>query len=185
MLVVCTSIYLTFQSPFSVEELAKSVDSDYNSSSELPSPEGNKLPKRLEKQNMIPSKMSSDTSSPFETSGSPISAEQVALCLLEKVASRKNLTSEDLQWMVSEHDVPQGLLPLPTAVPVSPDDELYDTTENFSRRTSLPVRNEAPWCNSKWNTNNDPTWTKHHSLIFPVSSKRKSWMGSSKTANHL
>jgi hypothetical protein len=62
------------------------------------------------------------------------------LSLLEKVASRKNLTSEDLKWMVSEHDVPQGLLPLPTAVPVSPDDVLYDTNEHFdTRRPSLPV----------------------------------------------
>ncbi|XP_028402060.1 run domain Beclin-1-interacting and cysteine-rich domain-containing protein-like isoform X2 [Dendronephthya gigantea] len=127
-------------SSFSSKEISKSVDSDYNSSSELASPESNNLNKRVEKQNMIPSKISLDTSSPLETSGSPISAEQVALCLLEKVASRKNLTSEDLKWMVSEHDVPQSLLPLPTAVPVSPDDELYDTTENFSRRTSLPCR---------------------------------------------
>ena len=43
--------------------------------------------------------------------------------------------------MVSEHDVPQSLLPLPTAVPVSPDDVLYDTNEHFDRRTSLPVGN--------------------------------------------
>ncbi|CAB4006290.1 Hypothetical predicted protein [Paramuricea clavata] len=127
------------RSSFSSREPPKSVDSDYNSSNELPSPESSKSQKRVERHDLIPSGTSLDTSS-LETSGSPISAEQVALCLLEKVASRKNLTSADLKWMVSEHDVPHSLLPLPTAIPVSPDDELYDTTEHFDRRTSLPCR---------------------------------------------
>ena len=126
---------------FHAEEPAKSVDSDYNSSSELASPESSKSHKRTEKQDFFPglSGASLDASS-LEISGSPISAEQVALCLLEKVASRKNLKSEDLKWMVSEHDVPQSLLPLPTAIPVSPDDELYETPEGVGRRTSLPVK---------------------------------------------
>ena len=127
-----------------IGEPPKSVDSDYNSSNELPSPESSKSQKRVERHDLIPSGTSLDTSS-LEISGSPISAEQVALCLLEKVASRKNLTSADLKWMVSEHDVPQSLLPLPTAIPVSPDDELYDTTEHFDRRTSLPVSNGCLW----------------------------------------
>lgn len=145
------SARLLFFFLYTTGEPPKSVDSDYNSSNDLPSPESTKSQKRLEKHDFIPSGTSLDASS-LEISGSPISAEQVALCLLEKVASRKNLTSEDLKWMVSEHDVPQNLLPLPTAVPVSPDDELYDTSEHFDRRTSLPVRNEyldsavmTPW----------------------------------------
>ena len=124
------------------EEPPKSVDSDYNSSSEQPSVELSKSQKHVEKHDLITNSApgTSLDSPSFEASGSPISAEQVALCLLERVASRKNLTSADLKWMVSEQQVPQDLLPLPTAVPVSPDDELYDAGEHFGRKTSLPVR---------------------------------------------
>ena len=133
------------------EEPPKSVDSDYNSSSELPGLELSKSQKHVEKHDLITNSApgTSLDSPSLEASGSPISAEQVALCLLERVASRKNLTSADLKWMVSEKQVPQDLLPLPTAVPVSPDDELYDTSEHFGRRTTLPVRtvlNIRPHC---------------------------------------
>ena len=53
--------------------------------------------------------------------------------------------ASDLKWMVSEDQVPQELLPLPTAWPVSPDDALLEGgDESYEmgtsmRRISVPV----------------------------------------------
>lgn len=53
-------------------------------------------------------------------SNSP-SAESVALSLLRKFSEKHLPKASELQWLVSEQDAPQRLLPLPDSYPVSPD----------------------------------------------------------------
>ncbi|EDO46085.1 predicted protein, partial [Nematostella vectensis] len=60
----------------------------------------------------------------FSTSP-PLSAEAVAKSLLQKFANKKHPAASELQWLVSENDVPQSLLPLPQTYAVAPDDVLY------------------------------------------------------------
>lgn len=77
------------------------------------------------------------------------SAEVVAKSLLKKFAGRKLPAASDLKWIVSEDQVPQAILPLPNAWPVSPDDALFnganfndddvDSVKNL-RKPSAPVR---------------------------------------------
>ena len=77
------------------------------------------------------------------------SAEVVAKSLLKKFAGRKLPAASDLKWIVSEDQVPQAILPLPNAWPVSPDDALLnglnvneddvDNAKNI-RKASAPVR---------------------------------------------
>ncbi|KAG7169257.1 run domain Beclin-1-interacting and cysteine-rich domain-containing protein-like [Homarus americanus] len=50
------------------------------------------------------------------------SAENVALNLLKHFNERRLPKACELEWLVSEQDVPQKLLPLPTSVAISPDD---------------------------------------------------------------
>lgn len=50
-----------------------------------------------------------------------LSAESVALNLLKKFSEKQLPKASDLQWLVSERDAPQTLLPLPDSWPVSPD----------------------------------------------------------------
>ncbi|XP_076324013.1 run domain Beclin-1-interacting and cysteine-rich domain-containing protein rubicon isoform X3 [Tachypleus tridentatus] len=57
----------------------------------------------------------------LETSGSHVSAETVALCLLKRFSEQQLPKASDLQWLVSEQDAPQRLLPLPDSWPISPD----------------------------------------------------------------
>lgn len=52
----------------------------------------------------------------------PVSAEVVALCLLKKFTEKQLPKASDLEWLVSEQDAPQRLLPLPDSWPISPDD---------------------------------------------------------------
>lgn len=59
------------------------------------------------------------------------SAEVVAKSLLKKFAGRKLPAASDLKWIVSEDQVPQAILPLPNAWPVSPDDALMNAS-NFN-----------------------------------------------------
>ena len=54
------------------------------------------------------------------------SAEVVAKSLLKRFAGRKLPAASDLKWIVSEDQVPQAILPLPNAWPVSPDDALFN-----------------------------------------------------------
>ncbi|WAQ98287.1 RUBIC-like protein [Mya arenaria] len=54
--------------------------------------------------------------------GNIMSAESVAISLLKKFSEHQLPKASDLQWLVSESDAPQRLLPLPNSYPVSPDD---------------------------------------------------------------
>ncbi|CAH1183323.1 unnamed protein product [Phaedon cochleariae] len=49
------------------------------------------------------------------------SAEGVALSLISKFSDKQLPRASDLEWLVSEEDAPQALLPLPKSWPVSPD----------------------------------------------------------------
>eukprot|EP00795_Rhopilema_esculentum_P016901 gene16901-8385_t len=77
------------------------------------------------------------------------SAEVVAKLLLKKFVGRKLPAASELKWIVSEVQVPQNILPLPNAWPVSPDDaqpngwgmsgEDANNIKNF-RKASMPTR---------------------------------------------
>ncbi|XP_042890277.1 run domain Beclin-1-interacting and cysteine-rich domain-containing protein-like isoform X2 [Penaeus japonicus] len=51
-----------------------------------------------------------------------LTAENVALNLLKHFSEQKLPKASELEWLVSEQEAPQKLLPLPTSVAVSPDD---------------------------------------------------------------
>ncbi|CAG0899047.1 unnamed protein product [Darwinula stevensoni] len=60
------------------------------------------------------------------TEVNPASAEAVALALLQNFRDIPMPSGlKDIQWLVSEQDAPQALLPLPTSYPVSPDGTEY------------------------------------------------------------
>ncbi|XP_012339895.1 run domain Beclin-1-interacting and cysteine-rich domain-containing protein isoform X2 [Apis florea] len=68
---------------------------------------------------------------------SSMSAEGVALSLLSKFSEKQLPRASELQWLVSEIDVPQRLLPLPKSWPINPDD-----AENSQ---SIPLRGTTDW----------------------------------------
>ncbi|KAK2580933.1 hypothetical protein KPH14_006000 [Odynerus spinipes] len=68
---------------------------------------------------------------------SVISAEGVALSLISRFSEKQLPRASELQWLVSEKDAPQRLLPLPKSWPVSPDD--VETDE------SVPLRGTIEW----------------------------------------
>lgn len=51
-----------------------------------------------------------------------LSAESVALSLISRFNEKQLPKASELQWLVSEEEVPQALLPLPKSIPISPDD---------------------------------------------------------------
>ncbi|XP_063236877.1 run domain Beclin-1-interacting and cysteine-rich domain-containing protein isoform X2 [Bacillus rossius redtenbacheri] len=71
---------------------------------------------------------------------SVVSAEGVALCLIRQFSDKQLPRASDLQWLVSEQEAPQQLLPMPTSWPVSPD-EAEDT--DTCRATQL--RGTVEW----------------------------------------
>lgn len=73
-----------------------------------------------------------------EPTESTASAENVALSLLRQFKEKQLPRASDLEWLVSEEDAPQELLPLPKSWPVSPDDA--DLT-----KTSTPLRGTSDW----------------------------------------
>ncbi|GLH04088.1 Uncharacterized protein GBIM_09869 [Gryllus bimaculatus] len=71
---------------------------------------------------------------------SVVSAEGVALSLLRQFSDKQLPRASDLQWLVSEQDAPQQLLPLPTSWPVSPDE-----AEDADMRQATPLRGTTDW----------------------------------------
>ncbi|XP_059473590.1 run domain Beclin-1-interacting and cysteine-rich domain-containing protein [Neocloeon triangulifer] len=61
-------------------------------------------------------------------------AEGVAFALLSQFKGKVIPNESELQWLVSEKEVPQKLLPLPSSWPVSPDDA---EDEDMTRATQL------------------------------------------------
>lgn len=51
-----------------------------------------------------------------------LSAEGVALSLISRFNEKQLPRASDLEWLVSEEDAPQALLPLPKSWPISPDE---------------------------------------------------------------
>ncbi|CAK9799367.1 Run domain Beclin-1-interacting and cysteine-rich domain-containing protein [Anthophora quadrimaculata] len=66
-----------------------------------------------------------------------MSAEGVALSLLSRFSEKQLPKASELQWLVSEKDAPQRLLPLPKSWPINPDD-----AENSQ---SIPLRGTMEW----------------------------------------
>ncbi|XP_067669768.1 run domain Beclin-1-interacting and cysteine-rich domain-containing protein-like isoform X1 [Haliotis asinina] len=74
--------------------------------------------------------------------GATMSAESVAISLLKKFSEKQLPKASDLEWLVSEQDAPQALLPLPNSYPVSPDDgENADLMKNRKTR----IRGNLEW----------------------------------------
>ncbi|XP_060516818.1 run domain Beclin-1-interacting and cysteine-rich domain-containing protein [Cylas formicarius] len=65
-----------------------------------------------------------------------LSAEGVALSLISKFNEKHLPRASDLEWLVSEEDAPQALLPLPKSWPVSPDDP---------QEIAIPLRGTKDW----------------------------------------
>lgn len=72
-------------------------------------------------------------------SDSTLSAESVALALLRRFSDKHLPRASDIQWLVSEQDAPQQLLPLPKSWPVSPDAEDEDMQQ------ATPLRGTRDW----------------------------------------
>ncbi|GAB6024211.1 hypothetical protein CHUAL_008910 [Chamberlinius hualienensis] len=75
-----------------------------------------------------------------ESSGS-LSAESVALNLLKRFSEKQLPKASDLEWLVSEQDAPQKLLPLPSAWPISPD----DAEMGQNQQSQLRLRGNMHW----------------------------------------
>ncbi|CAM1330649.1 KIAA0226 (predicted) [Pycnogonum litorale] len=69
---------------------------------------------------------------------SAFSAESVALSLLKRFSEKQLPKASDLEWLVSEQDAPQQLLPLPNSWPVSPD-------ECFEEQKATRLRGNRDW----------------------------------------
>lgn len=69
-----------------------------------------------------------------------VSAEGVALSLIRKFSEKQLPRASDLQWLVSEQDAPQQLLPLPTSWPISPDE-----AEDMDMQLATPLRGTMEW----------------------------------------
>ncbi|XP_012541570.1 run domain Beclin-1-interacting and cysteine-rich domain-containing protein isoform X2 [Monomorium pharaonis] len=72
-------------------------------------------------------------------SESSVSAEGVALSLISRFSEKQLPRASELQWLVSEKDAPQRLLPMPKSWPVSPDE-----IESEDART-IPLRGTVEW----------------------------------------
>ncbi|XP_015522387.1 run domain Beclin-1-interacting and cysteine-rich domain-containing protein [Neodiprion lecontei] len=69
-----------------------------------------------------------------------VSAEGVALCLIRRFSEKQLPRASELEWLVSEQDAPQQLLPLPTSWPVSPDE-----AENEDMTQATLLRGTMEW----------------------------------------
>nr|CAD7438648.1 unnamed protein product [Timema bartmani] len=69
-----------------------------------------------------------------------VSAEGVALCLIRQFSEKHLPRASDLQWLVSEQDAPQQLLPLPSSWPISPDE-----AEDADMTHATPLRGTVEW----------------------------------------
>ncbi|XP_039279573.1 run domain Beclin-1-interacting and cysteine-rich domain-containing protein isoform X2 [Nilaparvata lugens] len=69
-----------------------------------------------------------------------VSAEAVALSLLSQFSDKQLPRASDIEWLVSEKDAPQQLLPLPRSWPVSPDE-----AEDQDMRQATLLRGTTDW----------------------------------------
>ncbi|XP_012262879.2 run domain Beclin-1-interacting and cysteine-rich domain-containing protein isoform X1 [Athalia rosae] len=69
-----------------------------------------------------------------------VSAESVALSLIRRFSERQLPRASELEWLVSEQDAPQQLLPLPTSWPISPDE-----AENEDMTQATALRGTIEW----------------------------------------
>ncbi|XP_041356237.1 run domain Beclin-1-interacting and cysteine-rich domain-containing protein-like isoform X2 [Gigantopelta aegis] len=71
------------------------------------------------------------------------SADTVAISLLKKFSEKQLPKASDLEWLVSEQDAPQALLPLPNSYPVSPDDG--ENADLLMSGTMTRLRGNLEW----------------------------------------
>ncbi|KAL5005068.1 hypothetical protein ScPMuIL_018524 [Solemya velum] len=82
-------------------------------------------------------------SSGADNGSSYLSAESVAISLLKKFSEKQLPKASDLDWLVSEQDAPQALLPLPTSKPISPDDGEH--ADMFRSTAQTRIRGNLEW----------------------------------------
>ncbi|XP_076168023.1 run domain Beclin-1-interacting and cysteine-rich domain-containing protein rubicon isoform X2 [Ptiloglossa arizonensis] len=66
-----------------------------------------------------------------------MSAEGVALSLISRFSEKQLPRASELQWLVSEEEAPQSLLPLPKSWPINPDE--------IENSQSIPLRGTTEW----------------------------------------
>lgn len=66
-----------------------------------------------------------------------MSAEGVALSLISRFSEKQLPRASELQWLVSEKEVPQQLLPLPKSWPISPDEAEMESSQTISLRGTV------------------------------------------------
>nr|XP_033815354.1 run domain Beclin-1-interacting and cysteine-rich domain-containing protein isoform X2 [Geotrypetes seraphini] len=85
------------------------------------------------------------------------SAEAVAMGLLKQFEGMQLPAASELEWLVPEHDAPQKLLPIPNALPISPDDGEHADIYKLRIR----VRGNLEWAPPRpqiiFNTHKAPT----------------------------
>ncbi|XP_072762958.1 run domain Beclin-1-interacting and cysteine-rich domain-containing protein [Anoplolepis gracilipes] len=74
-------------------------------------------------------------------SESSVSAEGVALSLISRFNEKQLPRASELQWLVSEKDAPQRLLPMPKSWPVSPDEIEIE----IEGTRTIPLRGTVEW----------------------------------------
>jgi len=80
------------------------------------------------------------------TCESMVSAENVALSLLGHFSQLCLPHESDMEWLVSENDAPQHLLPMPQSWPVNPDDPFMQLKENEIDDAQISsLRGNAEW----------------------------------------
>ena len=73
-----------------------------------------------------------------EPEAKPYSAEGVARSLISKFSDKQLPSAADLQWLITEQDVPQKLLPMPEGNIVNPDDNCPITLIRGTREWAPP-----------------------------------------------
>ncbi|XP_060554922.1 run domain Beclin-1-interacting and cysteine-rich domain-containing protein-like isoform X2 [Ruditapes philippinarum] len=82
----------------------------------------------------------------MQESGTYFSAESVAISLLKKFTEKQLPKASDLEWLVTEQEAPQRLLPLPNSYPVSPDDaENSNKSKPLVKSSRTRIRGNMEW----------------------------------------
>ncbi|XP_057370371.1 run domain Beclin-1-interacting and cysteine-rich domain-containing protein-like [Daphnia carinata] len=95
-----------------------------------------------------PSPVSASTPSPSLgiLNESTVSAENVALNLLGHFSQLRLPNESDMEWLVSEKDAPQHLLPMPQSWPINPDDPFMQLKENeIDEGQMTNLRGNSEW----------------------------------------
>nr|CAB3262665.1 uncharacterized protein LOC100181521 [Phallusia mammillata] len=69
-------------------------------------------------------------------------AESIAIGLLKTFSGQRRVTASEVKWLISEEDVPQKLLPMPSSTSIDPD---VATSNDASLDSSVRIRGNQDW----------------------------------------